>query len=213
MEFEVKMKAEFLAWKRDRSFIDLFKESNQTIIAGGKPRVLVEAFLYIPPKTDTDILTTDTEPQILAFSDLNLSQQRGLRSLPFVKVIHSIGSSFEPGQIFGVKDQLAKVEYNERYKEWNSQRAMQPSMEGKVPMPPMYFMGWDAWDAFKYKINKFTDVVTCKDQMVFLIPEDFLITNCNYGDDNPILANKATEQVANSTSVEQLALKLEYKEN
>ena len=184
MEFEVKMKAEFLAWKRDRSFIDLFKESNQTIIAGGKPRVLVEAFLYIPPKTDTDILTTDTEPQILAFSDLNLSQQRGLRSLPFVKVIHSIGSSFEPGQIFGVKDQLAKVEYNERYKEWNSQRAMQPSMEGKVPMPPMYFMGWDAWDAFKYKINKFTDVVTCKDQMVFLIPEDFLITNCNYGDDN-----------------------------
>ena len=71
MEFEVKMKAEFLAWKRDRSFIDLFKESNQTIIAGGKPRVLVEAFLYIPPKTDTDILTTDTEPQILAFSDLN----------------------------------------------------------------------------------------------------------------------------------------------
>ena len=26
MEFEVKMKAEFLAWKRDRSFIDLFKD-------------------------------------------------------------------------------------------------------------------------------------------------------------------------------------------
>lgn len=211
MEFEIKMKAEFLTWRADTSLIDLFRKSHQTIIHGGKARVLVEAFLYIPPKSDMDIITSDSEPQILGFKDLNLSQQRNLKSLPFVKIIHSIGSSFKPGQIFGVKDQLSKVEYNNAYADWNSQRAMQPSMEGKVPMPPMYFMGWDAWDAFRYKINKFTDIVSCRDQMVFLIPEDFLITNCNYGDINPMLANKATGEIVNSTSSEQLSFEFEYK--
>jgi len=171
-------------WKVDTTSLDLFIESKQEIFSGIKdkgPLVLVECCIYIPP-------INDDEPELLGeqslftkdyINNLTLSQQKGLTSLPFVKVIASNSSEFIVGSIYSVKDKLSTIEHNPAYTEWWTRRANQPTLEDREPTPPRFKMGWDQWDGFSYKLNKFVKNKSIVEEFIYLVPEITLITVSN----------------------------------
>lgn len=180
-------------WKKDNSRVIEFEKSKQEIISRPDdnrllPKALVEAYLYYPKATSKDIassyegFSTEALSLIKNTGLLTVSQQYRLTTLPFVKIIWSNDPFIKSGDIYCVKDKLATIEYNSKYRDWWSQRAQQPSLEGKVPMPSQFKAGWDAWAMYKYKINKLSKTPKLLDDFTFLIPTDpynFLIAKSN----------------------------------
>ena len=166
-------------WKNDKTLIDEFNESKQVIIRkegdqGGT--VLVECCVYIPAETGLDILGEENLYGKSLLKDLTASQQKNMTSLPYVKILASTISDVNVGEIYSVKDKLASIEHNTAYTEWYERRASMPTLEDREPQPPRFKMGWDNWEMFSYKINKFSKYRTIPQEFVYLVPALVLIT-------------------------------------
>jgi hypothetical protein len=166
-------------WKKDTTLIDEFKESKQVIIRkegdqGGN--VLVESCVYIPSETDSDIIGEENLYGKSVLKDLTASQQKHMTSLPFVKILASTIPDVNVGEIYTVKDKLASIEHNPEYTQWYERRANMPTLEDREPQPARFKMGWDNWEMFSFKINKFSKYKTIPQEFVYLVPALVLIT-------------------------------------
>jgi len=177
----------YMDWKEDTSRIELFKNSKQqivseTILIGNQQKdiykMLVEAYIYVPPKQEGD-LVSDNEN-----SGLTARQELDMKSLPFIKVLWHRDPNMI-GKIFSVNDTYASVRVNPGYREWNERLQSvapndRPRFMEEVPPPPRYASGWIAMSKYNYKIEKFKETSDLADAHTFLIPENgFILTESN----------------------------------
>lgn len=178
-------------WIKDHTLIDLYNNSNCKILPSKQPDVslvLVEAFIYIPPpeSSNTVILSEDSylpdmqqNFSFKQFGKLTATQKLGLLTLPFVKIIATqddAKSDIKPGDIYAVKDKLAYIRHNPESEEYYLKLASNPSLKDKIGTPPPRFlMGWNDWDIYRYRIDKFNLEPSIPEEMTFLIPDNFLI--------------------------------------
>jgi hypothetical protein len=170
-------KKAFEDWKKDDTRIKEFADTKQTpLYKEDLPKVLVEAFVYVPEKVEGELIGHDTGLMGLD-AGLTANQQNKLKSLPFVKILWSEDEK-EIGKIYSVPDGLAQVTYNDKYDEWMALRAEKPSMEGGE-RPPRFKSGWAMWASHNYMINKFQHEPSFLDYFTFLIPRGNLKTESN----------------------------------
>lgn len=167
-------KENFNTWKADRSRIEEFESSGAAILQPNQgKKVLVEAFFYYPPRGEND-LQSSADGMFGFDGELSASQQAKMKSLPFVKVLHSPDKE-EIGKIFIVGDGLATVKPNPNWEQWQKMRAGQPSLQDTIKEPPMFITGWQQWGASGYIIDKFKVKPELIDFFTYLISANHLI--------------------------------------